>query len=492
MRTRTSAWNWLPGVVIFIVSLLSIRLLPAEDGKHIAEAAPLASTQSIPVTTTLPAAGKLFEEAMEDYEKLYLDETQAKLAAAIRADPNFALAYAFQAYFALDPALGASSRERAKALEQNVTHGEQLEIEWIVCQQDSDFVCAISSMNDMLAAYPSDKRARMFAGEWLYNQQQYEQSERVLEAALKIDPNYAAAWNDLGYAYIAQAKVDDAVAALKKYVALMPGEPNPHDSLAEISRMAGRYQDALTEYRESLSIQPKFVVSQVGLGDTYSLIGDQKQARAEFAKALAMTDSPEQRLSYRFQNALTYVREKDFQSADKEFTQLAGDAHEAGMADLESQAYRAMAIYTPDVNRAVQFVDQANLSLRHGHKTAQSLVDDELAQNLRVRVFRLAAAGRSDEAESAVKLLAVVADENRNEIVQHSYHAALGAVDIANGKYTDALGELQEDSDDAISMTWLSSACNKAGNAADARAAADRAMSLHRPTIEDAVARLTS
>ncbi len=472
----TLACSWFAGS-------LSARRAAASDPAMI-------PTETISVTTKSPAAGKLFEEAMASYEKLQLPGTQEKLKAALDADPNFALAYAFQAYFATDPVLAAASRQHAKALEPRVTRGEQLMIRWITSQQEGDFLRAISTMNDMLAAYPRDKRMRMYVGEWLFSQDRYEQSAHVLDEALKIDPNYAAAWNDLGYAYIYEGKVDEAVAALKKYVTLLPGEPNPHDSLAEISRLAGHYDEALSEYREALKIQPTFVTSQAGLADTYALMGQQQRAREEYAKAIAGADSREEALGFRFQSAMTYVRGKDFQNADKAFAQLAEDADKAGLADLESQCYRAMAMYAKDHNGMLEDINRANAALRHNHQTAQALLDAELAQNLRVRAFRAAESGSKDGAEVTVKLLAALAEASRSEIVQRCYHAALGASFMADGKFAEAIPELQEDPGNAISLKWLTVAYEKSGNATEAKTTRDRMRLIHKITIDDAIATL--
>jgi Flp pilus assembly protein TadD len=483
-------WTKLAAVSFNLTLAYSCSASPSPARLAVVSDPPMMATETIPVTTKSPAAAKLFEEAMASYEKLQLVGTQEKLKAAIGADPNFALAYAFQAYFATDPAVAAASRRRAKSLEPGVTHGEQLLIRWITSQQEGDFISAISAMNDMLAAYPRDKRMRMYVGEWLSNQDRYEQSARVLDEALKIDPNYAAAWNDLGYAYIYEGKVDEAVAALKKSATLLPGEPNPHDSLAEINRLAGHYDEALSEYREALKIQPTFVTSQAGIADTYSLMGQEQRARDEFAKAIAGADSREDALGFRFQSAMTYIREKDFQNADKAFTQLAEDADKAGLADLESQCYRAMAMYAKDLNGMLEDINRANAALRHNHQTAQTLLDAELAQNLRVRAFREAEAGNKDGAEATVKLLAALAEASRSEIVQRCYHAATGASFMADGKFTEAVPELQEDPADAISLKWLAVAYEKSGNAAEAKTTRDRMMLIHKITIEDAIATL--
>ena len=66
-----------------------------------------------------------------------------------------------------------------------------------------------------------------------------------------------------------------------------------------------------------LKIDPDFVSSQVGLGDTYALMGNQEQARSEYDKAIRFAHNEADRLSYGIQRAMTYVREGKYAEADK-------------------------------------------------------------------------------------------------------------------------------------------------------------------------------
>src|SRR5204863_11193 len=73
----------------------------------------------------------------------------------------------------------------------------------------------------------------------------------------------------------------------------MAHDPNPHDSYAEILRMAGRFEDAVKQYQAALAIDPSFYSSQFGIADTYSLMGDQIRARKEYAVGFQRFSLPE-------------------------------------------------------------------------------------------------------------------------------------------------------------------------------------------------------
>ena len=50
--------------------------------------------------------------------------------------------------------------------------------------------------------------------------------------ATELAPDYSPAFNILGYAYRQQSDYANAEQAFKKYVELIPNDPNPYDSYA--------------------------------------------------------------------------------------------------------------------------------------------------------------------------------------------------------------------------------------------------------------------
>ena len=100
-------------------------------------------------------------------------------------------------------------------------------------------------MNDMLEMYPHDKHLLYLAGNWLMGENGNDQAQRIMEKALAIDKNFPAALNDLAYVDARNRQFDKAFAAMDRYVALLPKEPNPQDSYGELLRMAGNFEGSL-------------------------------------------------------------------------------------------------------------------------------------------------------------------------------------------------------------------------------------------------------
>src|SRR5271168_5468589 len=75
-----------------------------------------ASTATMPVTTSSVPARVLYEKGMQDYENLYLERCNDDWRAAVKEDPNLAVAWVWIAFNSSNPQEVNASREKAKAL----------------------------------------------------------------------------------------------------------------------------------------------------------------------------------------------------------------------------------------------------------------------------------------------------------------------------------------------------------------------------------------
>ncbi|HEY1679706.1 MAG TPA: tetratricopeptide repeat protein [Candidatus Sulfotelmatobacter sp.] len=413
------------------------------------------ATSTMPVTTSSAKARELYFKGMEDYENLYLERCNADWRAAVKEDPTLAVAWAWIAFNSGNPKEISDAREKAKTLAPKLTPGEQLMIAWISKVQDGDFLGGITAMNDMLEMYPRDKHLLYLAGNWLMGENGTDQAEHFMLKALSIDKNFPAALNDLAYTEARNREFDKAFTAMDRYVALLPKEPNPQDSYGELKRMAGDFDSSLAHYRAALKIDPDFVTSQLGLGDTYALMGNQEQARVEYDKAVRYAHNEADRLTYSMQKAMTYVRDGNFAEADRQFLAIAEDAHAKGQDLQEAQALRHMAEYQPDHVVALKHLKLAEESLSHRAMISASDRDEEISRILRNRIVHEAGAGETAQAEKSLQQLQALADGSRNRVVQSSWQGAAGTLLIDQKKYEEAIEHLEEDQDNPFTLELL-------------------------------------
>jgi tetratricopeptide (TPR) repeat protein len=135
-----------------------------------------------------------------------------------------------------------------------------------------------------------------------------EEAERQFKRILEVNPNYAAAYNFLGYLYLNQGKYDKAETAMRRYAFVAPDLANPHDSLGEVLMTVGRYEEAETEFHTALMKQPDFFHSQRNLGWIYL-------GRGEVDRALVLLDLVQKEIA-----GTGYAENLEFQVVERLFS----------------------------------------------------------------------------------------------------------------------------------------------------------------------------
>jgi tetratricopeptide (TPR) repeat protein len=452
---RRSACAVARGVCTLTLVVCAVLVLGGLSSPLYAHHIQKGATVTLPVTTSSAKARELYEKGMADYENLYLERCNDDWRSAVKEDPNLAVAWAWIAFNSSNPEEVTAARAKAKELAPRTSPGEQLMIAWIAKVQEGDFLAGITAMNDLLEMYPGDKHVFYLAGNWLMGEQGNDQAQRLFEKALAMDKNFPAALNDLAYVYARNRQFAKAFTAMDRYVLLLPKEPNPQDSYGELKRMAGDFNGSLQHYRAALRIDPDFITSQVGLGDTYALMGNQEQARVEYDKAIRFAHNEADRLSYGMQKAMTFVREGNYAEADKEYQEIAETAHAKEQDLQEAQAYRHIAEYQADDNAALRDLKLAEEALQHRSTLSPLDRDEEVSRILRNRVVRAARAGNQGLANQSLQQLETMADGTRNRVIQSSYQGAAGTLLMEQKKYEEAIAHLEEDQDNPFTMELL-------------------------------------
>ncbi|HEV3317641.1 MAG TPA: tetratricopeptide repeat protein [Candidatus Angelobacter sp.] len=446
---------------------------------------------NVPVTTKSEEARQLFAGGVVKLENMHGPEAMKDFRKAVQLDPDFAFADIMISFVTVDqnvdPAEQMAARDKAKAARSKISHGEQLIVDWLTSSSEGKMVAAIQAMNQAVEEYPNDKLLLWMAGIWVENQQQITRAIPMFERVLKLDPNFAPPLNEVAYCYARTRNFDKAFSAMQRYIMLLPNESNPQDSYAEILRMSGRFDDALTHYRASLKNDPNFVVSQLGLADTYALMGDEVRARTEYATAVQHAFSKSEAATWSLNAAITYIRENNRSGADAAFHAVAKMAHESDLGVLEAEAYRMMSTYQPSLATAMGLLKKAEAALQEEHKIPAAARQDETALILRERVARAAQEGNSSLAAATLKQLQQISESSQDPLIQMAYDGAAGAFLVSQGKYEEALSHLREDDRNPISMKLMVVAYRKMGAKEVAEQLAKTLAEWNEPTLEQAL-----
>jgi tetratricopeptide (TPR) repeat protein len=467
--------------------------------------------ETVPVTTSSSEARRLYEAGVHSWETLQTDSALKRWRMAANIDPHFALAHLLLSYCTPDPAEEQLERTKAKSLANEVSPGERVLIRWLSGVRENDYLPAIVAMNELLQEYPKDKHLLLWAGSWLFHQKEYELAQKRLEQAITLDADFAAPLNDLGYLYAYEGNFEHALSVMQHYVELLPNEPNPQDSYAEILRMNGRYDEALEHYRAALRIDPNFHSSQLGIADTYSLMGQQKTARREYFNARVLATDKVTELQDYLRSAFTYVRDRDSVGADQAFEGVAQEAHHAGLPLIEAEAWRMRArltftstpadlikidtslarkyfpIHKKRLQRPeLQYLKTANEVLEDAPTISESDRQEEYALLLRERAEAAGKRGLFADADDAVAQLDAMASDSPSSAIQQTLNGAKGAVLVYERNYEQALPVLERDDENAFSAFRLVYATQRVRTDQLAQARIATARTFSDPTPEQA------
>jgi len=453
-----------------------------------------AFAQKAPQANEMPLSAKSAQVRRLLDQAWILDSDQVEQAEAIevmkqvvKIEPEFAMGHEILARISLDPAEQIGEQKQAFANRGHANDAEQIVIQWFQDAADHQLIPAITSMNDVLHKYPHDRWLVFLANSWLMAQTQYERAAAVYEnSGITNSPGLI---NNAAYTYANMRDFSKAFSLMDKYIALMPKDPNPQDSYAEILRMAGHYVIAIDHYRVALTIDPKFYSSQFGIADTYMLMGDETRARQEYDAAFKKFPSlPElDRISWMTRQATTYIYEADTVGADKAFQSLADYAHGKHLSQVEADTYRQMAMYQTQSDRALALLAKAESAVREGNNVSAINAHQEAAQILRTRVEVAIKAGDSLAADSAVAKLAQLALNSDDKVIDSAFNGALGAHLSSEQKYKQAIPHLEEDGHSPLSLERLATAYRMTGYFSGARHTEQVLARLNDPTVEQAL-----
>jgi len=442
---------------------------------------------TLPVATRSNDARKLLETAIDQYENVLLDRATSAARQATEKDPHFALAFAVWSYAASHAQPNPQALQRAKALAPSATPDERLLIDWMVDVEQGDLLPAIGAMNDLLARFPNDKHIVYLTAEWLYFQQDYDRAREMLSRVTQIDPNFPPALNMLGYAYVETGIPDPqkAIACLKRYAAVQPNQPNPLDSLGEVSRLVGDDQASLEHFTAALKIITNFYSSQVGLGDTYTLMGDYPRARAEYDKAHHIATNARDRFHADFQKILVYFWEGQPEQGRKALDTLLIEARNQKEPYAQYEVGFGRAALAGDL--ATEILKLQDLEALFQNPVPGMAEPDRamsLSIILREEVRAASLSGRSDVQQASIAKLERAAATSRNLIIEDSYDSARGYFLLAQGDAANAADELAGDPHSPLAIQALAVAADKTGDSSTADVARTRLKVFRAPTVE--------
>lgn len=110
---------------------------------------------------------------------------------------------------------------------------------------------------------------------------------KAYEKAIKADPKFVEAYDNLGQVYRQQNELEKAIKSYKKSVELYPQGNMAHMNLAVVYGMKSDYAAARSEYEQLLKNDPEDAEGYFGLANTDMMLGHLEEAERNARLALA-------------------------------------------------------------------------------------------------------------------------------------------------------------------------------------------------------------
>jgi tetratricopeptide (TPR) repeat protein len=447
-------------------------------GLFVAFVASAALGGKIPVTSGSPDARSYFLEGRVLVDNLRLTDAIPYFQHAVQIDTAFALGHLYLALTATNGPDFFASLENAVRLSSNASEGEQLWIRGVRAGAFADPAAQRDLYRKLVALYPADERALTLLGINYFGQQEYAEAASHLERAVKLSPDFAPAYNQLGYAYRFLGKHDRAEATFKKYIALIPHDPNPYDSYAELLLKLGRFDEAITQYRKALSVRSPFPNSRTGIAAALTYQERHTEALKEMRAAFDEARNDAERRGAIFASVVIHVDRGEFESALRELErqeQIAAESGDAGAMAADQTARGNMLLESGKPDQALAAFARALDIIQKS-----SLAADVKENARRVHLYNmsrvLAQQRHFTEAEEQATLLLKEANARGNRNQARLAHEALGLAALNAGKHEEAISELEQASQqNPLNLYRLAAAHQAAGHAEKAREACTQA-----------------
>ena len=197
----------------------------------------------------------------------YAQAALKDFAAAIAADPKFAMAYA-----------GLS------------------EAQWAMYVQTNDKTWAqraVESSTTALKLEPDRPAVRYSAGLTLFRSGQYDAARVELERAVALQPTSEDATRLLGRVLMRQGRIGEGMDQYRKALAIRPNSVALYSDMGLALYNAQRYAEALASFEKAIELAPNSSVSLSQAGAASQMLGDNRKALQYYERATAISPRAE-------------------------------------------------------------------------------------------------------------------------------------------------------------------------------------------------------
>jgi tetratricopeptide (TPR) repeat protein len=158
----------------------------------------------------------------------------------------------------------------------------------LTVRRNYDYRDEISIWTDTVAKRPVSPRAHCELGVAYIRAGLCQQAIASYSQAIKLNPNYALAYNNRGFAYLYTGDYDRAISDLDKSIARNPNYPVAYSNRAIAYGSKGDFDHALSDFTRALKLNPTSPDDYFHRGINYASKGDYDQAIRDYDMAIKL------------------------------------------------------------------------------------------------------------------------------------------------------------------------------------------------------------
>src|SRR2546423_269571 len=180
----------------------------------------------------------------------------------------------------------AAKEPETKASEDKTISALDYALRALKAQKAKDFSTAEELYGKAIELDPNYIAAYNNLGNVLRDLKRYDEAEVAYRRAIELDPSYSAAYNNLGLALRNLKRYDEAEATYRKAIELDPSDAIVYNNLGNLLRDLKRYDEAEATYRKAIELDPSDYFAYNNLGIVHRVLKRYDEAEVAYRKVM--------------------------------------------------------------------------------------------------------------------------------------------------------------------------------------------------------------